>query len=343
MKKLITTLMVALAMSAFAVQWSDIGIVTADVDGTRVTVTNNVTQTVQFMDDLGEVVLDLNGHAITGTTASAGIQIGHGAGTGIHLKIVDSRQTCTSTVCGGDGIADVTGGAGIDVATNAVNILVSVGAYVMVKGGDGGSADGDGEVLLKGNNGGLGVHGNVSENLGMILGGKGGVGYGAGHDGGIGVLGDVLVNRGTISGGCGGASANIESPRSDGGNGGAGVVGTVVENGGTISGGTGGEGVDSGGTGGVGVQGSVATNLTAGVISGGCGGSGVFGVGSDGGVGVDGDVGVNNGTISGGGGCSGDYSGGGNGGTGIKGNVTRNNGVIWGGDGGSTCGGGEGG
>ena len=138
--------------------------------GWKMMLTNDIAQTVLLTDDLGMFELDLNGHSITGAIGSAGIQIVHGAGTGTHLRIVDLRQTGQARISGGSGAEDGIGGAGIEVATNAVSVHISVGVNVTVEGGHGTISSYDGR------NGGVGVVGDVYENLGTISGGAGGVG-----------------------------------------------------------------------------------------------------------------------------------------------------------------------
>ena len=309
------------------VDWREIGTVTAISGGTRLTVTNGVTRTVQFTDDLGEVELDLNSHSITGEIGSAGIKIVHGAGTGTHLKIVDSRQTGTATVCGGDGTWGGAGGAGVEVATDAIGVLISVGTDITVKGGNG---------SVNRQPGGNGITGDVRENGGTISGGRGGDGGlvnpdrgGDGGSGGKGVVGNVGENVGIIVGGTGGNGGDGNLYGGNGGIGGSGVGGGVEANNGTIYGGAGGNGGDGdfgrvAGAGGRGVGGNVRAN--GGVIFG--------GVGVNGGAGVGGDVGENCGTISGGDGADGN-----DGGNGVGGDVGKNSGTISGGDGSSSSGG----
>ena len=166
MKRLIASTVTALAMAVCAdtptILWSEIGVVEMAGGVTRVTVTNDVARTVRFTDDLGEVGLNLNGHSIVGPAASAGIQIVHGSGTGTHLKIVDSWQTGTAMVKGGDAVTSGgNGGAGVDVSTDAVNVLISIGETVTVKGGAGRWG---GSYYYGGNggSGGIGINGNVS-------------------------------------------------------------------------------------------------------------------------------------------------------------------------------------
>ncbi len=247
----------ALAASALFAEtplnWSEIGIVTTTSAGKRLTLTNGVTRTVQFTDALGDVELDLNGHSITGATGLAGVKVLHvTGGTGTHLRIVDSLQSGTAMVCGGDGINGVSsdsngaaggvGGTGVEVATDASGVLVSVGAKVTVKGGAGG-AGGGGYSGGSGGSGGSGVGGDVNENSGTISGGAGGVGGhgfyygGAGGWGGNGVKGSVATNAisGAISGGSGGGGGNGDENGGAGGAGGSGVRGSVGANRGTIA------------------------------------------------------------------------------------------------------------
>ena len=303
--------------------WFDFGFYGTMGDETWIIMTNNVTHTVQFTDDLGEVVLDLNGHSIMGESASAGIQITHGAGTGTHLKIIDSQQTGTATVCGGN-----TRGAGVDVRPGAVDVLISVGEKVTVSGGEGG----------------VGVNGDVDENHGTISGGNGKNASWRDWDsdggaGGCGVKGHVAYNQGIISGGSGGWGYGDDGCGGRGGNGGDGISGDLEMNSGVISGGAGGSGgydwgdAGDGGDGGIGVRGTVGTNMLSGVISGGDGGGAAEeggGHGGGGGHGVQGDVRENDGIISGGNGtyrynvweeCA-------PGGDGVVGSVIKNEGTV---------------
>ena len=115
---------------------------------------------------------------------------------------------------------------------------------------------------------------------------------------------------------------------------------------------TGGDSLVKGGNGGAGNPGGngasaieVADGAKAGVkidvgagvtVRGGDGGASETGRGGDGGDGIDGDVGVNDGTIIGGNGGDSVSGDGGNGGDGVDGSVDVNNGDITGGDGGAS-------
>ena len=81
------------------VHWRAIDSVTTTSSDTQLTVAGNVPNTEQFMDDLGEVELDPNGHFITVATGSAGVKVIYGANIGTPLRIVDSLQIGTAMVC----------------------------------------------------------------------------------------------------------------------------------------------------------------------------------------------------------------------------------------------------
>ena len=126
---------------------------------------------------------------------------------------------------------------------------------------------------------------------------------------------------------------------------------TIVTSGGdsSVKGGDGGAG-NPGGDGAPaievadGAQDGVVVNIGTGVtVRGGDGGASNSGCGGDGGAGIVGNVGTNDGTIVGGDGGDSGSGDGGNGGSGVDGNVGTNNGDISGGDGGASEGGDAGG
>ena len=294
--------------------WASTGNVEPIADGLKLIVTNNVSKSVALTDDLGEFILDLNGHSITGASAMAGIKIVHGNGTGTHLKIVDSQQTGTATVSGGGwNWSAYVGGPGVEVAADAVDVLISVGPGVTVVGGDTAS-----EWVGGVYEGASGIVGNVKRNDGIIRGAAGSHGYsdyyGSGGEemgypggtGGCGVKGNIEENYGTILAGCGGDAASSTAWETwgdyDGGPGGIGVYGDVGFNYGTITGGKGGDSeIGTGGAGGIGVYGDISYNESSGMVYGGRGGGcqhDVWIAGGSGGLALDGYVMEDYGTIT---------------------------------------------
>ena len=314
--------------------WTDIGQVTKTDTGFELLLTNDVTRTVHFTDDLGELVLDMNGYSITGPESCAAVQVAHRNGTGIHLKIVNSRDSVTACINGGSGGVDRyslnVGGPGIEAMSNAVEVVFSVGQNVSVAG-----ADIDIENFDSGDwwpycqNGPAGIVGNVKRNDGIIVGGTGS--YGAtcmedashcdgtgipGGDGGCGVNGNVEENAGLIAAGRGGdvllhdTGTYHNSSWNPGfcGIGGVGVYGDVKINSGVIIGGAGGCYSGNGqyecfaypGAGGAAVKGVVHENQSNAKISGGVGGywRSIWESGGVGGCAVDGSVLMNNGMIT---------------------------------------------
>ncbi len=338
-----------------------VGTMMNTAEGYKVTLTNDA-QRVRIPDNLGNVVLDLCGFNITGTTDGNAIEIYPAAGEGAatHLKIVDSNPDDSADIIGGTGRNGYTdyyedeygfseihidagpGGAGVRVANyTREGVRISIGEHVTVKGGSGGSQS---DYDKNGGNGGNGVSGTVQVNDGTIEGGTGGRGeFDCDGNGGSGVFGNVVTNTGSVTGGSGlsggsGVGGSVQTNdgiitggagggQFDGGAGGFGVVGDVIANTGSVTGSAGGSG-DMGGAGGSGVGGSVQTN--DGTIKGGPGGYGYM-VGGTGGFGVVGDVIANTGSVTGGfgGSCSEvDF---GKGGSGVGGLVQRNEGIICGG------------
>ena len=335
MKKMIAAVVVvAMAAGAFAdsqySNWTDVGTVSQTADGVQVQLTSNVSRTVRFTDDLGEVVLDLNGFSIVGAASADGISIVHGVGTGTHLKIVDSLQTGAAKVCGGDGNDNSpAGGGGIKVASETEGVTISVYTNVTVRGGRGGIGIRDWQPY--GGSGGHGIQGNLQINEGRIAGGNGCDcdSYGVGGIGGSGVVGDVYTNRCEILGGDGG-DGDSDCGGDSGGSGGHGIQGSLQINEGSVVGGNGGKGLNYGGSGGHGIQGALQFN--EGNVVGGDGGYATYG--GIGGDGVHGNLQVNEGRIAGGNGGGSDYTDGGMGGSGVVGDVYINRCEILGGDGG---------
>ena len=135
-----------------------------DLTGWKVTLENDKTGPVCLPDNLGFVVLDLNGHNITGRDGyydvksderrhgSPAIQIessGSEGGEPLVLEIIDSRPDETPDVVGGKGLDGAPAGNGapaIRVDADArEGTKVIVGAVVTAKGGDAGTGLGYGE------------------------------------------------------------------------------------------------------------------------------------------------------------------------------------------------------
>ena len=161
-------------------------------NGWLVTLTNDVAGTLKIADNLGDVLLDLNGRDIQGGDGAPAIRIVHSSGDGAptRLDVFDRQVDETPDILGG-----VNGGSGIVVAADAnEGVTVSIGAGVGVAGGAG----------APGQPGGAGVVGDVLRNEGEIQGGAGGLGetvWAVGGDGGKGVDGTVVRNVGTIADG----------------------------------------------------------------------------------------------------------------------------------------------
>ena len=117
------------------------GSATVSEDGawnTVVTLTNDVSGTVEIPDNVGSVTIDLNGHDIVGQGGRAAIRIvaGGGDGTATSLAIDDSSDGDKGKVAG-DGDA-----AGIEVADDAAaGVHLDVDEDVSVLNGDGSEQD----------------------------------------------------------------------------------------------------------------------------------------------------------------------------------------------------------
>lgn len=187
-----------------------------------------------------DVIIDLNGHTITGPEGKPAIRIEGG-----DVTVKDSSDPDSGFIIGGGGSKEQPGAPGIE---NKGDGTVTVeGGHVY--GGSGG-VDGEGGAGIK-NTG----DGNVVVKGGEINGGSGGFGE-PGGKGGSGIEntgnGKVNVEDGKVEGGCGGIGDN-------GGIGGTGVAntgdGTVDVSGGEVIGGIGGgAGIGDGGTGGKGIE-----------------------------------------------------------------------------------------
>ena len=187
-----------------------------------------------------DVIIDLNGHTITGPEEKPAIQIEGG-----DVTVKDSSDPDNGFIIGGGGSKEQPGAPGIE---NKGDGTVTVeGGHV--SGGSGG-VDGEGGAGIK-NTG----DGDVVIKGGEISGGSGGFGE-PGGKGGSGIEntgnGKVNVEGGKVEGGSGGIGDN-------GGIGGTGVAntgdGTVDVSGGEVIGGTGGRtGSGDGGTGGKGIE-----------------------------------------------------------------------------------------
>ena len=218
--------------------------------GWTVTVTNDISHTVEIADNLGDVTIDLEGHDLVGTSGATGdavsIRGGNGEpairvfasgkeGVATRLKIIDSVFDETDDVIGGrggDGTPGGNGGAGVQVLGGVKDdVLVDVGPGVGICGGVGG-VDLSGES--RGGHGGAGIDGNVGLNEGAVSGGAGGGSEsGRGGSGGDGVTGDAMENDGRISGGSGG-----DSEHGRGGSGGDAVGGSIGGGSGSAENGT---------------------------------------------------------------------------------------------------------
>ena len=244
--------------------WNSKVEVTIGDDGNyKVTVKENIDQTVQVPDIWQSVTVDLNGNNIKGpdatdtTPAGPGIAFGKDSGTnhpGTDLTIVDTTGN-GGKVQGGNGAAGTYPDGAPGVSTDANNIPENTGITVdkgaTIVGGNG--ADGT-TANANGGNGGAGITGKteVTVNGGSIIGGNGGKGADsettAGGSGGTGGAGidtsskNVTVKKGTVTGGNGGqGGTSTEGNGGTGGDGGSGVDGKT-DNEGEITGGKPGNG-----------------------------------------------------------------------------------------------------
>lgn len=317
--------------------WNSKVDVTIGDDGNyKVTVKENINQTVQVPDIWENVTVDLNGNNIKGpdatdtTPAGPGIAFVKDSGAnhpGTKLTIVDTTGN-GGKVQGGNGAAGTYPDGAPGVSTDANNIPentgITVNKGVTIVGGNG--ADGT-TANANGGNGGAGITGKIEVTVdgGSIIGGNGGKGADsettAGGSGGTGGAGidtsgkDVTVNNGTVTGGNGGqGGTSTEGNGGQGGEGGDGVTTknpgkTTVDKDGSVTGGNGGTGGSSekgeGGNGGTGGNGTTGETSNKGEINGGNGGQGGTstegngGTGGNGGSGVDGKT-ENEGEIIGG-------------------------------------------
>ena len=194
----------------------------------------NLTDEPLVIDD--DIVIDLNGHTITGPDGNPAIVIEDG-----NVTVKDTSETDNGSVTGGSGGKGESGAPGIENKGSGT-VTIEDGS---VSGGSGGT-DGDGGAGIE-NTGG----GNVMVTGGEVRGGDGGNGE-TGSNGGSGIenkgSGTVTIQDGSVQGGNGNGD----------GTGGSGVTntgGTVDITGGSITGGTGGiTGAGDGGEGGKGID-----------------------------------------------------------------------------------------
>ena len=341
--------------------------VTVDEDGNyKVTVKDNINETVEVPDTWGTVKIDLGGNTIKGTNADdqnparPGMELvkdNGGQNPGTNLIISGNG----GSIEGGSGSEkNPNGGAGIGTANGGnapADSSITIENGAAVRGGDAAT-----DAAGNGGNGGNGISGAVTPavNGGSVAGGSGANGgntsgsdAGNGGNGGAGIAvdgKDVTVNGGTISGGAAGNGGSATGETGNGGAGGTGGSGIVSGNGsidlkpGTnVSGGNAGDGGSSekgnggaGGNGGTGTEPGTGTVENSGSIAGGDagkGGNSTAGNGGNAGNGGTGSTGNvnNNGQIGGGNGADGGKSDSGNGGAGGNGGTgttgTVNNGA----------------
>ena len=204
------------------------------VFGYKIRVEGSLSTPVEIPDNVGKLVVDLNGHSVTGLTGEASTVCPGGIG-GDALRIVSaegpglgatklvlenfgSKDRPLSEVCGGTGGVGVpggAGGAGIRVVSDRPGVTVDVGINVIVIGGTGGvSAVPD----IASGTGGAAIVGDVGLNGGLVVGGTGGEGAAGDPKGGVGGAGgEAIVGRGPVAG-LGIVSAGA------GGNGGTGIL-----------------------------------------------------------------------------------------------------------------------
>lgn len=341
--------------------------VTVDEDGNyKVTVKDNINETVEVPDTWGTVKIDLGGNTIKGTNADdqnparPGMELvkdNGGQNPGTNLIISGNG----GSIEGGSGSEkNPNGGAGIGTANGGnapADSSVTIENGAAVRGGDAAT-----DAAGTGGNGGNGISGAVTPavNGGSVAGGNGANGgnasgsdAGNGGNGGAGIAvdgKDVTVNGGTISGGAAGNGGSATGEAGNGGAGGTGGSGIVSGNGSidlkpgsNVSGGNAGDGGSSekgnggaGGNGGTGTEPGTGTVENSGSIAGGNAGkggnstAGNGGNAGNGGTGSTGNV-TNNGQIGGGNGADGGKSDSGNGGAGGNGGTgttgTVNNGA----------------
>ncbi len=275
------------------------------------------------------------------TTASGAGAAGHTGGAGVALSVYGIVHALGGDIVGGGGSAGIAGSFGGDGGSGGAGVTVhSSGqlynrSYVFGGAGAAGGASSYGTTVRGGTGGGGGDGfyaagvGDVFNEAGGVIGGRGGQGGGAiaiggyGGTGGAGIDlaagGYVDIVTGFVEGGAGGAGG----PGGGGGTGGAGVslrAGGRVQNFQLIVGGAGGTGVNGEtagyrqvGSGGAGVTmgGTTGTVVNDGMISG--GGGGAAAGSSRGGIGGAGIVGngsvTNYGTVISGGGAGRQLSG----------------------------------
>ena len=249
----------------------------------------------------GSIVIDLDGHRITGPSGdgNTGIEAGDGGAaiaiTGGAVEIEDNSDDGDGRIVGGAGGSGSTGGGsgGVGIAVHGGTLAVDGG--VMVGGGTGGASG-----IGSGGSGGSGITVGGGANVtieGIISGGNGGSSIdrdgdsnGSGGPGGSGVTtsGTVIVAiKGRVTGGSGG-NGDV------GGSGGTGMIsesiGTVTLNG-TVTGGDGGGGDTSGGSGGSGVENNGTGTVTQnGTVSGGSGATNRDGEAADSGTSLSGTI-----------------------------------------------------
>lgn len=341
--------------------------VTVDEDGNyKVTVKDNINETVEVPDTWGTVKIDLGGNTIKGTNADdqnparPGMELvkdNGGQNPGTNLIISGNG----GSIEGGSGSEkNPNGGAGIGTANGGnapADSSITIENGAAVRGGDAAT-----DAAGNGGNGGNGISGAVTPavNGGSVAGGNGANGgnasgndAGNGGNGGAGIAvdgKDVTVNGGTISGGAAGNGGSATGEAGNGGAGGTGGSGIVSGNGSidlkpgsNVSGGNAGDGGSSekgnggaGGNGGTGTEPGTGTVENSGSIAGGNagkGGNSTAGNGGNAGNGGTGSTGNvnNNGQIGGGNGADGGKSDSGNGGAGGNGGTgttgTVNNGA----------------
>ena len=269
-------------------------------DGTKenylIQLNEDITGPLEIPDNLGNLMLDLNGHSIIGVDGAAGSATSAAGAATSGILITASGETGNATqlyLCsetdsvvrggnGGDGNPPSAGAAAVAVAAGVQSgtKLTYVDEAVSLIGGNGGhglGADANGNGTA-GGAGGNGSDLEVGENCGSITGGNGGTGANAANDsanGGAGGAGGYAVNAdvednsdGTLTGGNGGAGGAAVN-----GNGGAGGDGsaalptsaTVSVNNNDITGGNGGNGgaADGSGSGGAGGNGGATTTVAS--------------------------------------------------------------------------------
>ena len=211
-----------------------------DNNGTNVVrMTGDMTGPLVLPDNIGNVVIDLNGHNIVGANGTNGTAtvsgtdgqpairvVDNGDGDVTQLTVVDGKSDAGVDLQGGNGgngHPAGNGGAGIEVAPDAdSDVTVNVGPNVEVAGGKGGNGMGNDDGNGNGGNGGAGVEGDVGTNNGTISGGNGGNGAagdpagGNGGNGGAGVSGEGPTSGNPPIQGNGGAGGDGPLPGAGG-------------------------------------------------------------------------------------------------------------------------------